>query len=346
MGRKNKSYSKTLHQQAYERLSTMLRAGERKSKKEAMANGTAKDKIFSYGTYDTYWKQTKYFIRWVNRNHPKCTTLSKAREYVNEWLELRAECTGKNGKPLSAYTNHTETAAMNKLFGISRDDPNRFLPPKRERQNITRSRTEAERDKHFSESNNAELINFCRGTGCRRDALTKLTSDDLWTRERMESVLGKLQGKASPETGSLILDLKDALDVFPDQDTFIYHRKDKGGKYRFAPIAGNHKGAIIRRFRETLPRKKVWEYVHNAADIHGYRGDYARTLYKHYARNIEDIPYDKVNRGTGKRYQSQVYVCRKDEAGKKLDKAAMRKVSKALGHNRIDVVANHYLRGL
>ena len=64
------------------------------------------------------------------------------------------------------------------------------------------------------------------------------------------------------------------------------------------------------------------------------------------ARAIEDIPYDRVNRGTGRRYQSEVYTCRKDEAGKKLDKAAMLICSKALGHNRISVVADNYIRGL
>lgn len=58
------------------------------------------------------------------------------------------------------------------------------------------------------------------------------------------------------------------------------------------------------------------------------------------------VPYDRVNRGTGRRYQSEVYTCRKDEAGKKLDKAAMLICSKALGHNRISVVADNYIRGL
>lgn len=39
-------------------------------------------------------------------------------------------------------------------------------------------------------------------------------------------------------------------------------------------------------------------------------------------------------------------TCRKDESGRKLDKAAMLVCSKALGHNRIDVVANNYIRDL
>jgi hypothetical protein len=86
----------------------------------------------------------------------------------------------------------------------------------------------------------------------------------------------------------------------------------------------------------------VWQHVHQSADIHGYRAEYATAIYKAHARAIQDIPYDRINRGTGRRYQSQVYTCRKDEAGRKLDKAAMLVCSKALGHNRISVVADNY----
>ena len=44
MGRRNKAYSKDLHQQAYDRLKEMQAFGE--SKKEAMSDGTEKNKIF------------------------------------------------------------------------------------------------------------------------------------------------------------------------------------------------------------------------------------------------------------------------------------------------------------
>lgn len=48
MGRRNKAYSKDLHQQAYDRLTGMQAFGE--SKKEAVANGTDKEKIFSFNS--------------------------------------------------------------------------------------------------------------------------------------------------------------------------------------------------------------------------------------------------------------------------------------------------------
>lgn len=90
----------------------------------------------------------------------------------------------------------------------------------------------------------------------------------------------------------------------------------------------------------------MWEHIHGAADIHGYRAEYATAVYKAHARDIKDIPYDKINKGTGRKYQSDVYTCRKDEVKRKLDRAAMTMCSKALGHNRAEVFATNYLRGL
>ena len=96
MGRKNKAYSKDLHQQAYEKLTSMQAFGQ--SKKEAVADGTEKDKIFSYATYDTYWKHIKYFIKWIRTEHPECTTLKSARKYVNEWLQSRVDQVDEKGQ--------------------------------------------------------------------------------------------------------------------------------------------------------------------------------------------------------------------------------------------------------
>lgn len=140
--------------------------------------------------------------------------------------------------------------------------------------------------------------------------------------------------------------MKDALEAFPDQNYFIHYIRDKGGRDRFAPIIGPDIDMIVARMKETGPNEKVWKHVHSCADIHSYRADYATRIYNLYARPIDEIPYDKVHKGTGRRYQSEVYVGRKDERGRRLDKRAMLKASKALGHNRIEIVANNYLRGL
>lgn len=353
MGRNNKKkYVKDLHKQAYDKLTGMLAFGT--SKKDAVADGTEKDKIFSYATYETYWKHTKYFVKWIQEAHPECTTLKAAKRHVAEWLQLRSEQTNNNGQLLSAWTIQTEAAALNKLYQIDKEDPDRFQPPKRNRSEIKRSRVATVRDAHFSETNNDELIRFCKGTGCRRNVLEKLVGGDLWTRARMEQEVSSLEERASfsfpsplsPREARHLATLKDALAVFPEHDYFIHHRMDKNGRYRFAPVIGSDKDKIVKRMQATGVREKVWQHVNPNADIHGYRAEYATRMYKMYARPIEDIPYDKVNKGTGRRYQGDVYVCRKDESGRKLDRAAMEKCSKALGHNRVSVVADNYIRGL
>lgn len=340
MGRKNKSYYKDLHQQAYDRLNGMQAFGE--SKKEAVANGTDRGKIFSFNTYQTYWKHTKYFLKYIKEVHPECTTLKSAKKYVNEWLQLRTD------QGLSAWTIQTEAKALSKLYGIQPDDEGYFKPPKRNREDIKRSRGDRVRDRHFSEENNDELVKFCKGTGLRRSELMELRGKDLVTRAQIEDEIARLNALPAGERSAAAdkrLEMLQDTRLF-DEEYFTHVRNGKGGRERLSPIIGQFAGQIIGRIRETPAEEKVWQYVNTNADIHGYRAEYATAIYKTHARPIQDIPYDRVHRGTGRRYQSEVYTCRKDEAGKKLDKAAMLVCSKALGHNRISVVADNYIRGL
>ena len=340
MGRRNKAYSKDLHQQAYDRLTGMQAFGE--SKKEAVANGTEKEKIFSFNTYKSYWKHTKYFIKYIKENHPECTTLKSAKKYVNEWLQTRVD------QGLSAWTVQLEAKAMGKLYGISPDDENYFKPPKRNREDIKRSRGDRVRDKHFSKTNNDELIKFCKGTGLRRAELGELRGKDLVTREQIEAEISQLESRPAAEltpADTKRLEMLQDARLF-EGDYFTHVRNGKGGRERMSPIIGPNTEQIVERIKSTPAEEKVWQHIHQSADIHGYRAEYATIIYKAKARAIEEIPYDRVNRGTGRKYQSEVYTCRKDEAGRKLDKAAMLVCSKALGHNRIEVVANNYIRGL
>ena len=191
MGRRNKAYHKDLHQQAYDRLTGMQAFGE--SKKQAVADGTEKDKIFSFSTYKAYWKHVKYFIKYIQEKYPECTTLKSAKKYVNEWLQARTD------QGLSAWTIQLEAKAMGKLYGISPDDENYFKPPKRNREDIKRSRGVRVRDKHFSKTNNDELIRFCKGTGLRRRELAELRGKDLVTREQIEAEISRLESRPAVE---------------------------------------------------------------------------------------------------------------------------------------------------
>lgn len=360
MGWRNKKYQKSLKEQLNEKLTAMLKKGVGTSKKEAIATDTAYDKIFSYNSYKTYFQHCKYFINWIEENHPECKNLHQCKRYVAEWLTYRAELkkTDKygnilkdgSGNPIrkySAWTLQTEAKALGKLYGIRPDDKQYFHAPKRNRSDITRSRGDKVRDAHFSEKNHDELVKFCKGTGLRRNVLKRIKGSDFFTREQLESYEKHLETlPKTDENDTYIKIALDALGTFPDQQYFIYSSKDKNGRSRFSPIVGKNVDQIVARMQNTKPEDKVWEFIPNGMDVHGYRADYVTTIYRMYARPIEDIPYDRVNKGTGKRYQSGVYYCRGEEKGKKLDKDAMEKASKAAGHNRREIVARHYIRGL
>ena len=292
------------------------------SKKEAVKNGTDGQKIFSFNTYQSYWKHTKYFLAYIKQKRPECTTLKSAKKYVNEWLQVRAD------------------------QGL--EDENYFNPPKRNREDIKRSRGDRVRDKHFSVTNNDELIKFCKGTGLRRSELGMLKGGDLVTKEEIEREIAALESvpvqERTPEEEKRLGVLQDTR-LF-DCKYYIHVRNGKGGRERVSPIIGKNAAQIVERIRNTPNDEKVWQHIHQSADIHSYRAEYATDIYRAHARPIEEIPYDRVNKGTGRKFQSDVYTCRKDESGKKLDKKAMLICSKALGHNRIEVVANNYIRGL
>ncbi|MBQ0092262.1 MAG: hypothetical protein KBS45_02905, partial [Clostridiales bacterium] len=75
---------------------------------------------------------------------------------------------------------------------------------------------------------------------------------------------------------------------------------------------------------------RVFRKIHSAFDEHSYRALYAARFYKQIARPVKEIP------------REDRYYCRKDLKGLVLDKAAMLEISHSLGHNRIDVIAEHY----
>lgn len=199
-----------------------------------------------------------------------------------EWLQIRVDA------GLSAWTVQTEEAALNKLYGIKIDDENRFQPPERLKENITRSRGVKKRDAHFSEANHEELVNFCKACGFRRNVLERLRGRDLYDRAKAETALSEAQ-TAGDE--ALAAALSVGLQTLTEQDYFILHRRDKGGKTRLSPIVGPHKDAVVRRMKATPKDEKVWQYVNTNCDVHGYRSDYATFLYKQCARPIETLDF-------------------------------------------------------
>jgi len=351
MGRKNKKYQLDLHQQLYKRFQELESFGESKHEAKQNAADGIEEHIYSFGTRKTYYNIGKRFIEWVQREKD-CTTLKNARKYAKEYLLMREAFTQTNGRKLSAWTLATEAAALRKIFSIRKDDPDYYQPPARRRKDIIRSRGKVKRDSHFSETANQFLVDFCKATGLRRSEASILRGRDLYTREQIEEIIRSIH--AIPEnnrTAGEKIWLQICLDsrMFPKDafSHFIYVRNGKGGKKRLVPIVGNKNSIrnITERFQETLSDKKIFPGgIPSNADIHSYRADYAAKLYRLTARDISEIPYDRINKGNGNHFQSEVYCMRNDGKGIRCDKKALKLVSVALGHSRISVVASSYYR--
>lgn len=333
----HKKSGRSLHEQAHARMRSMLSPGD--SKHADRRTGADREKIYSYDTYHSYKKVANAFCKWVRDEHPEITSLAKAREYVPDYLDQREE------RGLSAWTLSLDAAALSKLYGITPDDPDRWEPPKRHREDITRSRGEAARDSHFSTRNHAELIAFCKATGPRRSALERLTGEDYYTREEAEeeAEIARDEGDTVRAEAFTL-----ALDTYPDKDNFVWYDGDKGGLSRLSPIIGTDEQvqAVVDRFEATKEGRPVWESVPDRADIHSYRADYATALYKEYAATPDQLdPSDRCVTVKGEE-RSAVYCCRGDEKGKRLDYKAAEKVSIALGHKRVDTAVTNYIRNI
>ena len=121
------------------------------------------------------------------------------------------------------------------------------------------------------------------------------------------------------------------VSLHADGNYYIDHVKGKGGRIRDVRILNNDQG-VVDKINNTPADQLVWPHVHSHADIHGYRAEYCRALYYSVARDVSTL--DK----------KEIYICRKDFAGVKLDREAMKICSESLGHSRLGIISYSYWR--
>lgn len=295
MGHKNK---KSLVRQVQENLEEKLHRGMGTSRHEAKQNHTTADKIFSINTFKTYLKANVGFVNYCKKNHG-CKTLEDCRPFVNDYLHHRMEY-------CSSFTLKQDASAIGKLY----NEPTTAFcsTPSRHRYAVVRSRGVKNMDRHFSETRNSKLVDFCRATGLRRMEVASCRGDMLVPCNTPE-------GECFHGIGFQVV--------------------GKGGKVRIAPLCCSKQVAeqIIQQCREA-GNSKLFDKVHAAADVHSYRAQYAANFYTAVARDVSTLK------------GHQRYVCRGDKAGVVYDRSALRQASMALGHNRVEVVANSYLYDL
>ena len=341
MGRKK--LNKSLIQQVKEALDSKLAIGQ--SKYAAKLDGTYTQHVYSWDAYRSYLKHCCYFVRWCKEQPTdpvlghKPRTLAECRAFAERWIQNEID------RKLSAYTIKLKLSALAKLYGCKSTDFNVRTPP-RKRNYITRSRGDAVRDKHFSATKNKDLITFCQCTGLRRAELAQIHGDYLIFQD-----------------GKYYLDIK---------------RGTKGGRLRVSPVVGNDEEIeVVKNLCIKAGDDKVFPNPSKNADIHSYRAAYAQRIYDANKREYKDFNRERLiiykNRvadsyttKNGKRDASKfphlyidiggrkkmlpgykdvsaAFYCRNDLKGTVYDRRALFEASRALGHNRETVVAEHYL---
>lgn len=283
---------KSLVYQVRDQLDAMAAYGE--SRHRAKKAGEAAGKIFSFRSMQTYKKLCERFVKWC-REHFRRETGGKLRTLEDCRPHASDYLRAKQEEGCTAATLKTMRAALRKLY----QDPKLCEDVKIDdmrRRDVVRSRESVGMDKHFSESRNAALVAFCRATGLRRHELEALRRDNPLRRDEDGTYwLCEIHGKGGRVRDVRILD---PAVVLPLMD-------GSGGK--------------------------VFEKVHAAADVHGYRREYAQMLYAQLARD------------TGTLRGRERYWCRGEAKGMCFDRDAARQVSQSLGHNRENVTVDRYL---
>lgn len=249
MGHKNK---KSLVRQVQENLQHKLELGVGTSKHldKSIGKEELRNKIYSYGTFQSYLKSNINFVKFCKQNYG-AKTLEDCRLHVNDYLQHRMQS-------CSSFTIKLDAASIAKLYGES---TTAFCKtPPRHRYDVVRSRGEKKMDKHFSEAKNAKLVAFCRATGLRRSEVAACR-------------------------GTHLVPCSESI-----HNVGIWVPSGKGGKTRVAPLCCSEEVAqqIIQQCHE-VGDGKLFPKVHAAADIHSYRSEYASTYYSQIARDVKGL---------------------------------------------------------
>lgn len=295
----------------HQEIKNTLRAKEcfGESKYRAKKDGTAKNGIYSHTTAKIYNRECQKFAEYVREVSPqgRYTPLSDSLKYAKQYIEHENIDTHK-----SAYTVKLERSALAKLFGVDARELGTVRD--RSRNEITRSRERtviSEKTGKTIKNQKTRSGRFSEKNHPNEVAFARGTG---MRRSEMCSVRGN--------------------QLHQRDDGSYYFKMDraqcKGGRTREIPVRGDIE--LIKNLCEKAGHEKVFSKIPAHMDVHHYRSEYASKLYKELAREKEKIP--KADR----------YCCRNDLKGVWYDKKAMKEVSEALGHSRISVIAEHYLR--
>lgn len=267
--------------------------------------GEAGKYIYSFKTAETYNRECQLFAEYVKEHSPKGRRTSL--EEAKSYVKEYIQ-QANDDKNVSQYTVKLRASALAKLYQCSSKEFG--ATDSRYRADISRSRNRTTK----SEKTGKEIKNRSKSSG----HFSEKRNSDIVSFARStglrRSELTELRGNQLVERDG----------------KYYINVTGKGGRQRYAPVRGDV-NLVVEKCQQA-GNELVWERVPAHMDVHHYRSQYATELYRELARDTASIA------------KEEIYCCRKDLAGVWYDKVAMAAVSQALGHNRISVIAEHYLR--
>ncbi|HHX24076.1 MAG TPA: site-specific integrase [Thermoanaerobacterales bacterium] len=270
-------------------------------------------KIYSFNTMKNYRQVVFDFIKALKEEGIKVRYLEDITpEMAKSYLLSKQE------RGYSPYSLSKDIAALNKFFDWNLTKREIGLQERSKKQ-ITRSRLETKEDRKYNPRNWERHITFARAFGVRRQSIYG----------------GQFQVRASSVYRCKV-------------DGRIYVAVvEKGGRFRNAPCLKKYEKYIKEmfpnmqekeeeftepEFREHYKRARkakepfIFDRYTKKIDNHAFRGEYARAYYN-------ELCEQKQSKGKEIKSDYRGY-----------DGELVAEVSKALGHNRLSVVVDHYFR--
>lgn len=238
---------RSLVKQAVDKLLSMAAFGQSKYQ-DKLANGgkPAQGRIYSSKTMDNYIDVCVRFAKWARERHD-CRTLEEAEQYAGEYIQDFVDA------GYSAWTIRMYASALNKLY--QRSDNFGVSLPKRRRGDITQHRTQSWVGEYDEEAH-ADIRDFCRACGVRREELEDLTPEDVW--------------------------LEDGLAI-------VHVVQGKGGRERHVTALNDYPYQLAQQAAEE-GKEQIFGSIPDLAPIHEYRAQFANELYDQHARPLEEVP--------------------------------------------------------
>jgi integrase len=121
------------------------------------------------------------------------------------------------------------------------------------------------------------------------------------------------------------LHVRDVYVRHSDQRLVVRVVRGKGGKWREVPVFSGREQAVLAVVEGRDPDSHVFDRLPSNMDIHSYRRRFAQELYEHLSGRPLPLQEERLHSAD-------------------LDEDAALVVSRCLGHNRIDIVFQYYIR--